>query len=113
MINKVFFLKELKHLLKDPVMVKKVYELFEKVQRMEREERKEKQQLGIERARMQGKKLGRPKLTEPDNFPAIMSAWEKKRINAAEAAQMCGIGVSTFYRRVRDLRERGRRKGRD
>lgn len=113
MINKVFFLKELKHLLKDAELAEKVFRLFETLQDMEARERKEKQLAGIERARMEGKKLGRPKLKEPENFEEIVRTWQRKKINAAEAAKLCGIGVSTFYRRVRDFRDMERSEGRD
>ena len=109
----VLFRKRIKELVDDAELVDSICAVYEQIHKHVKEERRLRQQEGIRRAKEEGKKLGRPRLTEPDNFPAIMAAWEKKRINAAEAAQMCGIGVSTFYRRVRDLRERGHRKGRD
>lgn len=100
MINKVFFLKELKQVLKDEELAVKVFRIFETLQEMDAKERKEKQLAGIERARMEGKKLGRPKLREPENFHKIAAAWSRKELTAAEAANLCGMGTSTFYRRV-------------
>lgn len=107
------FRKRLAVLVKDSTLVEAICNLYEEEQRRQSEVRREKQMIGIAKARSAGKTLGRPKLKEPDNFEEIVRTWQRKKINAAEAAKLCGIGVSTFYRRVRDLRRREYGKGRD
>lgn len=102
MVNKTIFLRELKNVLHDPSQAEAVWKLFETMERMEAEARKQKQQLGIEMARKNGISLGRPKIEEPEDFNSIMEAWERKEMKAEEAARLCGMGVSTFYRRVRN-----------
>lgn len=87
--------------------IKSVCELFQKIEMLRAKERRVKQMIGIAAAREQGKTLGRPKIKEPDNFKQIVSAWEQKKLNAVEAAKLCGIGMSTFYRRVKELRVKG------
>lgn len=78
---------------------------FEDCSRSEDEERKIKQMEGIKKAREEGKQLGRPKIREPEDFISIAKTWERKEITAHEAAVRCGMGTSTFYRRVRAYRD--------
>ena len=40
----------------------------------------------------------------PEDFPKIVSNWEKNRISLAEVLEVCGFSEATFYRRVRELR---------
>lgn len=107
------FRKRLADLVKDTALVEAICDLYEEEQKRQSEVRREKQMIGIAKARSEGKTLGRPKLKEPDNFTEIVRTWQRKKINAAEAARLCGIGVSTFYRRVRDFRDMERGEGRD
>lgn len=106
MSNMVLFREKLEEIVTDPAQVERICLLLERLEQIERLERRLRQQEGIQKAREEGRKLGRPRIEEPDNFSAIVAAWRKKRISALDAAQMCGIGLSTFYRRVKDLRNR-------
>lgn len=98
--------EKLRTIIADQRQVEEICVLFENLDRMEEEERRRRQMEGIRKAKEEGKKLGRPKIQEPEDFLRIAEAWEKKEISAPEAAKICGMGSSTFYRRVRILRER-------
>lgn len=69
------------------------------------EECKKRQKEGMQKARESGVVLGRPKIRMPERFDQIVEEWEKGNVKAAMAAQLCGMGVSTFYRRARDYRD--------
>jgi len=49
-------------------------------------------------------KFGRPVIKAPSNFPEIVEKWENGILKAYEAAEMCGMCVSTFYHRLREYR---------
>lgn len=89
----------------EPGLIEELCLLFETMSKLDKEEQHIKQMQGIERARKMGKTLGRPKIKEPDDFSDILKAWEDGEISAKEAAGICSIGVSTFYRRVRGLKD--------
>ena len=44
-----------------------------------------------------------------ENFGQMVRAWERKTISAKEAARRCGISEATFYRRLREYRQTGKR----
>lgn len=56
---------------------------------------------GIMRAKTAGIHVGRRPAVLPKNFPEVMKLYLEKRISADAAASLCGIGMSTFYDRVR------------
>lgn len=97
--------KELENLMLNPEQVKQICELFDKINHQEEEERKLKQMEGIKKAKEEGRRLGRPKLPEPEDFNTIVKAWEDKEITASMGAKLCGMGVSTFYRRVNSFKD--------
>lgn len=97
--------EKLQTIIADQRQVEEICVLFENLDRMEEEERRKRQMEGIRKAKEEGKKLGRPKIEEPEDFQRIAGAWERKEISAPEAAGMCGMGTSTFYRRIRNLRD--------
>ena len=39
----------------------------------------------------------------PDDFDAIYQKWKAKEMSADEAARLCDMGISTFYRKVKEL----------
>lgn len=45
--------------------------------------------------------LGNP---EQEEFRLAAEAWERKEINAVRGAAICGMGVSTFYRRLSNIK---------
>jgi DNA invertase Pin-like site-specific DNA recombinase len=60
---------------------------------------------GIEQARRNGTKLGRPRLDPDDSFPVIYALWKTKEISAIEARRRSGMTRNTFYRRVKEYEE--------
>ena len=69
----------------------------------ERKNIHERQKQGIAAAKDRGVVFGRPKVSLPDNFMDIVCKWKKGLISADEAAGLCDISRSTFYRRVKIL----------
>ncbi len=67
----------------------------------ERENIRQRQREGIEAAKQRGVRFGRPQRPVPEDFAQICKKWNKKEINGKEAAQLCGMSVSSFYRKVR------------
>ena len=78
----------------------KVYEIFLKWEEEKKSMLREKQMQGIQKARDKGVTLGRPKLEAPANFEEIKREWESGNMRVDMAARCCGMGISTFYRRV-------------
>ncbi len=60
--------------------------------------RKEAQLKGIAAARSRGVHLGRPRKEAPENFPLVLRQYLDGNITAMMAAELCGVGISTFYR---------------
>ena len=56
----------------------------------------QRQREGIEAARANGVRLGRPPKPLPDNFHEICKEWSVGKISATIAAKQCGISESTF-----------------
>lgn len=57
---------------------------------------------GIAAAKAKGVNFGRPEAPLPDNFTALVSAWEQKRISMEEVLGLCKISQSTFFRKLHD-----------
>ena len=68
---------------------------------------KKRQAEGIAAARARGVHLGRPVKEAPPDFPEIVKVWENGGINTKEALRRCGMGETTFYRRLREYRLQG------
>ena len=81
-----------------------VLQILSFVAQNERENIRKRQEQGIAAARARGVRFGRPPLAPPENFPAIVTAWEEKRLSLAEALSLCGMSEATFYRRLRTYR---------
>lgn len=64
---------------------------------------------GIAAARARGVHLGRSPIRPPENFAEIVKAWERGNLPFADALEQTGLKRSTFYSRLKELRE-GRRK---
>lgn len=61
---------------------------------------------GIAAAKARGVKFGRPKVEPPKDFNEIVQAMENKEITGKEAMQKSGMAAATFYRRLREYREK-------
>lgn len=69
------------------------------VAQKERESIKVRQAQGIAAAKAQGKVLGRPKATYPDNWEEVYRQWhERKEITAKAAMERLGLKRNTFYK---------------
>lgn len=84
----------------DREMAEVVVSLVRQFENEEKESNKKKQKKGIEDARENGVMFGRPRIKEPSNFKEIMESYVNGELSAVVAAKACGMGVSTFYRRM-------------
>ncbi len=62
-----------------------------------RESRRELQRKGIEEAKAQGVRFGKPTRPLPENFEEARQAWRDGWFSLKEAAKKCGMPESTFY----------------
>lgn len=70
----------------------------------ERANIKKRQEQGIAAAKANGVKFGRPELEPPEDFKKIVDDWKRCKLTASEAADLCGMSKTTFYRRLREYR---------
>ncbi len=70
----------------------------------ERENIRRRQAEGIAAAKARGVRFGRPEIELPDIFESLVTEWEGKRISLEEAAGLCGVSRTTFYRRMKKYR---------
>lgn len=66
---------------------------------------KQRQRQGIDKAKAEGKHLGRPKMEKPDRWNEIYPLWKNKKITAAKAIEELGIKKSSFYKLVKQEEE--------
>lgn len=81
-----------------------VLQVLSFVAQNERENIKKRQEEGIKAAKLRGVEFGRPVIKPPDNFPSIVRQWEQGKISAEDVARKSKMSISTFYRRLRELR---------
>lgn len=74
-----------------------VLQILSFVSQNERENIRKRQAEGIAAAKARGVKFGRPSNPVPDNFYEIHQIWRDKKITLRQAANACGMPVSTFY----------------
>lgn len=84
-----------------------VYSMLEYVTDKDNNVRKSRQREGIVEAKQKGVKFGRPPKQMPDNFTQIYNRWVSKEITSAEAAKLCGVSRTVFYKRAKEIKERG------
>lgn len=83
-----------------------VLQVLSFVAESERENIKKRQLEGIKAAKLRGVVFGRPVKVPPDDFAHIVGRWESGQISAQEAARLCNMSIATFYRRLREFREK-------
>ena len=66
----------------------------------ERRNIRQRQREGIEAAKLRGVRFGRPEKPIPDNFGQVYRQWLIKEISGEEAARLCNLTSTTFYRRA-------------
>lgn len=76
-----------------------VLQILSYVAAKERENIRIRQAQGIANAKAQGKVLGRPKASYPNNWAEVYDLWyNKKQITAKEAMERTGLKRNTFYK---------------
>jgi DNA invertase Pin-like site-specific DNA recombinase len=78
--------------------------LLSYVAQNERENIKKRQEQGIAAAKEKGVHFGREAIPLPENFNELVGLWERKAIALPELLTQCGLGKTTFYRRLREHR---------
>ena len=66
----------------------------------ERKNIRERQREGIEAARLRGVNFGRPLKPLPENFEEACERWRAGEITGKEAARLCGMPYTSFYRKA-------------
>ena len=66
----------------------------------ERENIRKRQAEGIEAAKQNGKKLGRPSLVFPANWDSVYTSWKAGEITAKVAMEQTGTKRTSFYKLV-------------
>ena len=72
------------------------------VAQQENDFRRQRQAEGIAIAKAQGKHLGRPKATYPNNWTDVYSQWKNKQITGKEAMETMNLKRTTFYKLVKE-----------
>ncbi len=91
--------------LMDTFMADLVLQILSFVAQNERENIHKRQAQGILAAKKNGVRFGRKKIQTPDNFSEIVHQWKNKQLTIKEAAKLCDMSESTFYRRLRELKK--------
>ncbi len=58
---------------------------------------------GIQAARQQGRRIGRPPVSIPPGFREICREWAEGKINGQEAARQSGLRSTSFYKKAGEL----------
>lgn len=77
-----------------------VLQILSYVADKERENIRERQRQGIASAKANGKRLGRPPMELPGNFPSVYQTWRNGEITAVEAMKQTGLKTTSFYKLV-------------
>lgn len=62
----------------------------------------ERQRQGIEVAKAQGVKFGRPKVDKPEGFDTVAEQWNNRQITAVAAMKQLGLTKHSFYRLLKE-----------
>ena len=81
-------------------------EVLGTIAEQERETIRKRQAEGIEAAKQNGKKLGRPALTFPANWNEVYTSWKAGEITAKTAMEQTGTKRTSFYKLVGMMEER-------
>ena len=78
-----------------------VLQLLSYVAQTEREFIRQRQAEGIAAAKSKGVRFGRPPSPLPENFHSVYQKWRSGKMTGTEAAQQCGMPLSTFRYRAK------------
>ena len=81
-----------------------VLQILSFVAQTERENIRSRQAQGIAAAKKRGVKFGRPKKELPDNFKSVVEKWRCKELSSRQAAKECGMPLSTFMSKAKQMR---------
>ncbi len=87
-----------------------VLQILSFVAQSERENIRKRQEQGIAAAKERGVRFGRPQKVLPDNFETLVKYWGRREMCLSEVLQKCEMSESTFYRKLRGIREMEIRK---
>lgn len=87
-----------------------VLQLLSFVAENERENIRQRQAEGIAAAKARGIRFGKPTIPIPANFHELYKQWESGAISIYEFADLCNMGKSTMYTRIKEHREALARK---
>lgn len=80
-----------------------VLQILSYVAEQERSFIKQRQKEGINNAKNNGIKFGRPKIEKPQNFDIVVNRWKNKEIKSKEAMELLGLKPNTFYNMIKDI----------
>ena len=86
-----------------------VLNLLSFVAQNERESIRQRQAEGIAAAKARGVLFGRPIIKPPEDFGALVKLWERGKLPLQKLLEQTGLKITTFYRRLRELRAAGKR----
>ena len=76
------------------------------VAQKERENIKARQRQGIDIAKKQGIKFGRPTIPFPSNWDEVYTKWTNKEITARKAMELTSLKPNTFYKLVKEYKQK-------
>ena len=82
-------------------------EVLGTIAEQERASIRQRQAEGIEAAKQNGKKLGRPALTFPTNWDSVYASWKAGEITAKTAMEKTGTKRTSFYKLVGMMENKG------
>jgi len=82
-----------------------VLALLSYVSENEREMIHRRQAEGIAAAKERGVHFGRKPMPTPENFGEVYDKWKRKEISALEAAEICNMSKTTFYKKVKEFQK--------
>lgn len=83
-----------------------VLQILSFVAQSERENIRKRQAQGIAAAKARGVRFGRPSKHAPTDFVRIVREWEAEQITFEEALERTGMPAATFYRRLKEFRDK-------
>jgi len=86
-----------------------VLQLLSFIAQSERETIRKRQAQGIASAKAKGVRFGRPIKKPPADFTELVKQWERGKLPMEEVLEQTGLKQATFYRRLREIRARGRK----
>ncbi len=79
-----------------------VLQILSYVAEQERSFIKQRQKEGIDNAKKNNVKFGRPRIEKPQNFDIVVSKWKNKEMTSKEAMSLLELKPNTFYNMVKD-----------